>query len=165
MTFGNLVLTGATTFTGLMAGLLFSYSCSVVLAFKNLADYEYIAGMQAINKAIQNPLFFLVFFGSAVLLLLCAYLHYSPILSARSWLLLAATIIYLAGVFGVTALGNVPLNNALEKFNLLDASKEAISNQRAVFESRWNFLNNIRTVASILSLLLLIIACINPEKT
>jgi uncharacterized membrane protein len=38
--------------------------------------------------------------------------------------LLAATVIYLIGVFGVTVFGNVPLNNTLERFNLDSASEK-----------------------------------------
>lgn len=164
MNFNNIVLAGATTFTALMAGLLFSYSCSVVLGLKTLPDQEYIMAMQAINRAIQNPVFFIVFMGCLVLLPLSSYLNYSIPPTKQFWLLLAATIVYVAGVFGTTAIGNIPLNNALDKFNLLNASKEAISSQRAMFETRWNNLNLLRTIASIGSLVLLIIACINSYK-
>jgi len=59
MTFNNIVLAAATTCTALMGGLLFSYSCSVVLGLKTLPDQEYIMTMQAINRAIQNPVFFI----------------------------------------------------------------------------------------------------------
>ena len=161
MTFHNIVLASATTCTALMAGLLFSYSCSVVLGLKTLPDQEYIMSMQAINKAIQNPVFFIVFIGCLVLLPLCTYLNYSIPPSNQFWLLLTATVLYFVGVFGTTAIGNIPLNNSLDKFNLLNASKEAISSQRAIFENRWNSLNMIRTIASIGSLVLLIIACMN----
>ena len=164
MTFNNIVLAGATTCTALMAGLFFSYSFSVVSGLRTLPDQEYIAAMQSINRAIQNPGFFIIFFGTVVLLPLSTYMNYSHPASPSFWLLLAATIIYIAAVVGTTAIGNIPLNNALDKFNLLNASKEAINNQRALFENRWNMLNNIRTVASIVSLLLLIIACINSGK-
>ena len=161
MTFSNIVLVGATTCTALMAGLLFSYSCSVVLGLKKLPDQEYIMAMQAINRAIQNPVFFIVFMGCLVLLPLCTYLNYSIPPSRQFWLLLGTTLLYFVGVFGITAIGNIPLNDTLEKFNLLNASKEAISSQRALFETRWNNLNLLRTIASIGSLVLLIIACIN----
>ncbi len=160
-TFGNIVLAGATLCNGLMAGLLFAYSCSVVPGFKTMSAIEYIRAMQAINKAIQNPLFFLVFVGCLILLPLCSYLSYSSPPSSKFWLVLAATVIYFAGVFATTALGNIPLNNALEKFNLAAASKEAINNQRLAFEARWNTFHYIRTTASVVSLVLMIVACIN----
>ena len=39
---------------GLVAGLLYSYSCSVNSGLKTFADNEFIKAMQAINIAIQN---------------------------------------------------------------------------------------------------------------
>ena len=165
MTTSNVILVLTTTCTALMAGLFYSYSYSVVPGLKSVNDAAYIASMQSINGAIQNPVFFTGFFGTLLLLPVSAYLNYSQHPPLRFWLLLAAAIIYLTGVFGVTVVGNIPLNNALEKFNLLNASKDAISLQRTLFERPWNNLNTIRTISSILSLVLLIIACINSGKS
>jgi uncharacterized membrane protein len=164
MTIPTMLLALTATCSALMAGLFYSYSCSVVLALKLLPDAEYIMAMQAINKAIQNPLFFTCFFGILLLLPLSTYLNYHQPVPLRFWLLLTAAILYIGGVFGVTALGNIPLNNELANFDLLTASKEAISLQRTHFEGRWNNLNTIRTISSFLSLVLVIIACINYDK-
>ena len=165
MTLSNVTLLGAATFTGLMAGLFYSYSCSVAPALSKLPDEQYISAMQSINREIQNPVFFISFFGAIVLPPVTTYLSYSHQATAGFWLLLTATSLYLAGSFGVTALGNIPLNNALESFNLSAASKEAISIQRLSFESRWNALNIIRTVSSILSFILILIACLQYYST
>ncbi len=165
MTISNVILVLTATCTALMAGLFYSYSCSVVLGLRLLTDAEYISAMQSINKAIQNPIFFLSFFGTLLLLPASTYLNYLQPLAVRFWLLLTATILYFTGVFGVTVFGNIPLNNALEKFNLLNASKEAISLQRTIFEARWNNLNTVRTISSIASLVVVIIACIYSDKS
>lgn len=159
MTFSNISLAAATLCAGLMAGFFYSYSCSVMPGLKRVSDREFIAAMQSINRAIQNPVFFLGFFGSLLLLPLTAYLKYSAPASMAFWLILAAALLYLIGAFGVTIFGNIPLNNALDKFNLQDASAETISRQRAVFEAKWNSLNTVRTVASVLAFLLMVIAC------
>ena len=164
MTTSNVILALTTTCTALMAGLFYSYSYSAVPGLKLLNDAEYIASMQSINKAIQNPVFFTCFFGTLILFPLSIYLNYIQHPPLRFWLLLTAAIIYLTGVFGVTVVGNIPLNNALEKFNLLNASKDAIGLQRTLFERPWNNLNTIRTISSILSLVLTIIACIYSGK-
>jgi uncharacterized membrane protein len=159
MTLSNITLMGSAIFTGLMAGLFYSYSCSVVPGLHKLPDEQYIAAMQSINRSIQNPVFFISFFGALILPPVATYLNYSGNPSASYWFLLAATILYLGGSFGVTAFGNIPLNNALESFNLSAASKEAISLQRLSFEPRWNALNIIRTVSAILSFILILVAC------
>jgi uncharacterized membrane protein len=161
MTLSNITVLGAAIFTGLMAGLFYSYSCSVTIGLGKLPDEQYIAAMQSINRSIQNPVFFISFFGALILPPIATYLNYSQKASASFWLLLTATILYLAGSFGVTALGNIPLNNALESFNLSAASKEAISIQRLNFETAWNTLNIIRTISAILSFILILFACLN----
>lgn len=115
--------------------------------------------MQSINRAIQNPVFFAAFFGAPIFLPLSAFLHYGQLMRFR--FLLAATVIYLIGTFGVTVFGNVPLNNALDRFNLKSATKEETALQRANFERRWNSLNTIRTVSSALAVLLVVLASLN----
>lgn len=160
MTISNISLAAATLCTGLMAGLFFSFSCSVMPALKRVPDKEFIAAMQSINRAIQNPVFFIVFFGCLLLLPACAYLNYNSPATPVFRLALAATIIYFIGAFGVTVFGNIPLNNTLDKFKMDGASAEMITQQRAAFEARWNGLNTVRTVASILSFVLMILACI-----
>ena len=163
MTTTNIILTITATTTALIAGLLYAYSCSVNIGLGRLVDAEYISAMQSINKAIQNPLFFISFMGTLLLLPLCTYLHYNQPLSNRFWLLLMSTAVYIIGVIGVTALGNIPLNNVLDQFNLSTATAEAIANQRAQFEGAWNRFHTVRTIASIISLVLVIIACLNNQ--
>ncbi len=155
----EIILAITTTLSALMAGLFFSYTFSVVLGLGKLSDIAYLKAMQSINKEIQNPVFFICFFGTIIFLPLSTLLNYSE-RQMPFWFLLSATFIYFIGVFGVTIFGNVPLNNQLEKFNLLNETVEAISKQRAGFETRWNFLNNIRTIASMISVILVICACI-----
>lgn len=164
MTFSNITLAAATLCAGLMAGLFYSYSCSVMPGLKRVSDKEFIAAMQSINRVIQNPVFFLSFFGSVLLLPLCAYLKYSSPATPVFWLILAAACLYIIGAFGVTIFGNIPLNNALDKFNLQGASAEMISQQRAAFEAKWNGLNTVRTVASVLSFLLMVVACMHQAR-
>lgn len=74
MTFENIVLAISGTLTSLLAGLFFGYSVSVIPAFKQLKDGEYVRAMQAINKAILNPIFFISFMGPVLLLPLSTFL-------------------------------------------------------------------------------------------
>lgn len=160
----NITLIITATVTALTAGLFYGWSCSVTPGFGRLPDASYIASMQACNKAILNPVFFACFFGAMLLLPLSTYLHYEPAASMRFWFLLAASILYIVGVMGVTMVGNVPLNEALDKFDLQHASAEAITQARSQFEKRWNNLNNIRTVAATLSVILVVMACLSNYK-
>jgi uncharacterized membrane protein len=164
MTITNFFLVITTLTTALIAGLLYAYSCSVNGGLAQLSDSNYILAMQAINRAIQNPLFFISFMGTLILLPISTYLHYGQSSSNRFYLLLFATIIYAIGVIGVTALGNIPLNNALDKFIVQSSDNEAITQARLDFEKAWNGFNSIRTVAAILALILVILACLNKNE-
>ena len=164
MTTSTIILIATTVCVGLMAGLFYSYSCSVVTGLGKLSNTEYLLAMQSINRAIQNPVFFVGFFGSLILLPVCTYMNYIAPASTHFRLLLGATVIYIIGAFAVTVFGNIPLNNTLDKFDLINQSKEAIALQRNLFESRWNNLNIIRMISSLISFILLVIACAYGEK-
>lgn len=160
----NLVLILTATVSALIAGLFFAWSCSVTIGLARLPDSLYIAAMQSMNRAILNPIFLTCFIGNVLLLPLSAYLFYSTPVNTRFILLAAAAVVYLSGVFAVTIFGNVPLNESLDAFVLTTASPADIAAQRAAFEKPWNMLNIIRTVASTLSVVLVIIACLWNEN-
>ncbi len=150
---------------GLMAGLFFAYSFSVMPAFTALPDASFLAAMKAINRAIQNPVFFLAFFGALVSLPVCVWAHFGKPVSPAFWWLLSAALVYAAGVMGVTIFGNVPFNNALENFNHLNADEEAIAAMRTKFEQPWNALNMLRTVAAIVSFCLIIMGIVRKTHS
>jgi len=58
-------------------------------------------------------------------------------------------------------MGNIPLNNLLDKNNLDDFSFEDARNLRNEIEKKWNNYNFIRTFTSSISLILLIIVCLS----
>lgn len=157
------VLTVAATTTGLSAGLLFGYQVSVIPAFKTLSDKEYIAAMQAINVAIQNPVFGFTFIGPAIFLPVAVYLHRSTPASLRFKLLVAATLLYIVGTLGITFGANIPLNDTLATFSLQASTPEQAAAVRATFQDPWNNWHIIRTFASIGSLVLVIIAFLSPS--
>jgi uncharacterized membrane protein len=154
----HLILIAAATATALIAGLFYAYSCSVNIALSKLPDEGYIAAMQSINREIQNPLFFASFMGTLILLPLSTWMQYRVGVSTVFFLLLASTITYMIGTFGVTMAGNVPLNEALDKFNFQSSAAAEITRQRIQFEVPWNRLHSIRTVCSFISLVLVLIA-------
>jgi len=149
----------------LIAGLFYAYSCSVNTGLGRLSDIEYLSAMQAINKAILNPWFFGSFMGSMLLLPMSTWLQFSSEQYLRFYLLLGATIIYLIGVFGVTAFGNVPLNERLAGADLITLSGQAIGDLRTAFENPWLQYHMVRTLAAILTLILVITSCLqqNPK--
>lgn len=98
--------------------------------------------MQAINATILNPVFFLVFFGTAlasVRVLVFAASAWGPGAPGRMF----GPALHLVGGFGLTAAVNVPLNNRL-------AAAAPGTDEGARFwsheVSRWTTWNHARSV-------------------
>ena len=155
----DVLLVIAATSTALMAGLFFAWSCSVTIGIARLPDNGYIAAFQSMNRAILNLVFLACFMGTLLLLPVVTFMHYTPSPSGRFWFLLAASVLYGLGVFGVTMAFNVPMNETLDKFPLQTASPQEMAALRAWFEGRWNNLNMVRTIAGTLAVICVIIAC------
>ena len=154
----SILLTVTATTTALSAGLLFAYSVSVNPGLGQLADEAYLSAMQSINRAIQNPVFFCIFFGPLLLLPLSSWAARNGTGSPNFVLLTIATVVYITGVIGVTVAGNVPLNEALEAFQIKSAAPEELHRQRMLFEAPWNRMHAIRTFAAVLSLVLVLLS-------
>jgi uncharacterized membrane protein len=155
----TIVLLFTTLFTGLLAGIFFTWANAITPGIGRLDDINYLRAFQNMNRTILNPLFFVVVLSPLILSFATAYLyksHHSYIF----WLLLASAILYFAGVFLVTVMGNIPLNELLEKTDLTNISLEDARSLRDKFELKWNNLHLIRTITSTLSFLLLIIVCL-----
>jgi uncharacterized membrane protein len=163
MVFENIILVLAGILTALVTGLYFGYSVSVNGGLHRLNDSEYVKAMQSINVAIQNPIFFVSFIGPLLLLPLATFLK-GDTNSMQFTLLLASSVLYIAGSFGLTMVGNVPLNQRLARFDVTNASGNEIAQARAGFEKPWNRFHTIRTLASIAATVLLFIACLLDNK-
>lgn len=163
-TMTTFILLIATLATSLAAGLFYAYSCSVNPGLGRLGDAEYMRAMQSISRVILNPVFFASFLGTILLLPLATWFSYQGQANPRFWYFLAAAVVYIVLVFGVTIGGNVPLNDALDKFNIDGATAEEITRQRSLFEKKWNMFHAIRTVSNVASALLAILGCLAGTK-
>jgi len=137
---------------GLMAGLFFAFSVSVMKALARLSPAEGLAAMQSINVAILNPLFLTVFFGTAAgcaLVIIASLLRWRP---PGSVYLLVGGALYLLGSFLVTMIFNVPLNDALAAVAPADPGGTKLW---ADYLSTWTAWNHVRAAASLAPLDLL----------
>lgn len=158
------ILLLAAIVTGLSSGLFYAYSCSVNPGLKKLDDPAYLQAMQEINRAILNPVFFLSFMGSLILLPVCTWMSYRDAGASTSfYFLISASLFYIIGTFGVTIAGNVPLNNMLDKFPINNSTLEDIRQMRTQFEMPWNRLHLVRTLANLASFILLLIGIIKHK--
>jgi uncharacterized membrane protein len=114
-----------------------------------------MAAMQAMNRSILNPLFGLLFGGSA---LLCGAVAvtapFTGDQAGAGWRL-AGGALYVVGVTLETMAVNVPLNDRL------DAADPATAEGRAVwadFVPRWTRWNDVRTVLGTVAAALLVVS-------
>lgn len=160
----NIALFVTTILGGLITGLFYAYSVSVNPGLGKLSDIEYLKAMQSINLAILNPLFFLSFMGYLFALPVCVWLNYKQPLGLTFYLVVAAFALYAVGTFGVTMVGNVPLNNALANFDIAQADVMSLAQQRKTFEVPWNTLHSVRTIFCFISFGLTLAALLIGKK-
>ena len=162
LTTSNLTLFAATLLIGLTAGLCFTWGNAVTPGIGQLDDLSYLQAFQKMNRSIENPLFFAVFFGSFLVGIAAIFANkgVSPELFR---LVVVAIGIYFVGVVVVTIFGNVPLNQILDKTDLGNSSAEGLSKLRERFENPWNRFHLIRVLSAMVSFALLIIASINKS--
>jgi uncharacterized membrane protein len=131
------LLVVATSLLGLSAGLFATFSYVVMPGLRRTGDATFVQAMRAINVAILNPVFVVVFVGAGLAAGMALVAGWNS--DARPWLV-AGTILYLVGAYVVTGAVNVPLNDGLE------SGTDSVGSLRAAFEDRWIVFNHARSV-------------------
>jgi uncharacterized membrane protein len=131
---------------GLVAGIFFAFSAFIMAALGRLAPEGGISAMQSINVSVLNPMFFFVFFGTAVLALVLAIAALAGWSPSRLLYLLAGSLLYLAGTIFVTMAFNVPLNNRLASIGAKSAEGAGVWK---TYLSAWTAWNHVRTIAAL----------------
>jgi uncharacterized membrane protein len=156
----QVTLVAATLLCTLVAGFVFAFAIVVMPGIRALGDGEFLKAFQVMDRVIQNnqPIFMLVWIGSAVALLASTVLGFGQLDGSGRVLLIAALVVYLLGVQLPTLTINIPLNNTVQGLAIDEMDSPALKTAREAFESRWNFSNSTRTVlASLVSVLLVIL--------
>lgn len=139
---------------GVMAGIYFTFSVVVMKALAQLPALEGARAMNRINTVIVRTWFLPLFFGSTVLMAglgVWQLFHWQP--DHSPWVI-AAAVLYVFGMFVVTAVGNVPLNNMLEQ---REDNDESLAHGWALYLGDWTRLNHIRTASCLLACALLLV--------
>jgi uncharacterized membrane protein len=139
---------------GLLAGLYFAFSTFIMTALGRIGQAAGIAAMNAINVTIVQslmPLFLGTTATSAALAIVALFRWGEP----GAMAMVAGGALYVLGMFVVTMIFNVPLNNAL-------AAADPASSQAAPLWARyladWTMWNHVRTISSTVACALFIYA-------
>ena len=154
-----IVLMLSIIFTGLSAGLCFTWSNAITPGIGRLDDLGFLQAFQAMNRSILNASFLIVFLGPVLLLFTNVILHRNSNLATFKSFLIAA-ILYFVGIGIITVFKNVPLNEILDKTTLEKLSSIELKELRTKFEQPWNRWHIQRTIASFTSFALLLIGTI-----
>lgn len=135
---------------GAMGGLYYAFSAFIMRSLAVLPGTAGPAAMRSINELIVRSTFmpfFVLTSLSAAGMALYGVIRWS---GPSSGLMVAAGLVYLVGMFGVTAAGNVPLNDALAS-----ASSTELMSVWAGYLKPWVRYNSLRAVACLLASALL----------
>jgi len=160
----TVILALAILFTGLMAGIFFTWSNAVKPGIGKLSDLEYLKALQSMNRVILNNTFKIIFGGAIITTALLPAFYFNLYPNNVFWIFVLILFIYWIGAFGVTVLGNIPLNELLDKTSLDSISLEEGKTLRTSIELKWNNLNLIRSISSGVSFVLLLVSFIFLDK-
>jgi uncharacterized membrane protein len=113
--------------------------------------------MQTINVVIVNPLFLLIFLGTAAAALALVVLALASPDRGSHLAAIAGGSIYLLGSIVVTAAVNVPKNDALDA---VDPAAPGAADVWLRYLGEWTAWNHVRTVSCVAALALLLVALV-----
>jgi uncharacterized membrane protein len=138
---------------GLLAGLYFAFSVFIMAALNRLGATAGAAAMNSINTVILRSLFMPVFLLTTLASLVLAVVGVIHWGEPGASMMLCGGIVYFVGMFVVTMVFNVPLNNQLQSSQAGDV--EALWRRYLASWTRWN---HVRTLASLAASALFIAA-------
>ena len=131
---------------GLVAGVFLTFSDFVMRSLAGVRTAAGIEAMQVINRQVYRSVFIVLLLGMSALsplLIVYATLRLS---GPAATLIVAGGTLYLAGVFAVSLVANVPMNKRLDAED--PASSSAADYWNDTYLPRWTRWNTIRAAAS-----------------
>ncbi len=130
---------------GLMAGVYFAFSAFIMTSLARIAPAAGIAAMNSISVEIVRSLFMPVFMGTTLTAAILAGLAIFRWSEPGSIAMLAGGLLYVIGMFVVTAVVNVPLNDVLATVDPSSAEGASVWSR---YVQDWTMWNHVRTVTS-----------------
>lgn len=132
--------------TGLMAGVFGLYAHTIMRGLGKTDDRTFVGALQAIDRAIINPLFMLAFFGALASSGVAAALYLKDDDGSVLPWVVAAFVLYLVVVI-ITFVVQLPLNDGIKAAG--DPAHIDVAAARTAFhETRWVPWNVVRALAN-----------------
>ena len=143
----------------LIGGAFLAFSDFIMRSLARTSGDGGVEAMLVINEQVFRWVFMALFLVMAPLSLLIAVYGAVWVDGLSGLLMLASGLIYFIGCFCVTAVCNVPMNNALAGMNLGLASTRDYWTK--TYLPRWTFWNSVRAIACTVSAGLLLFALLS----
>ena len=143
----GLLLTGLLA-SALSAGFFYTYSISVMPGLAAADPLSASRVMQGINAVVRTPWFAFAFFGALLLPLASGVWAWIAQDRAVAVLSLCGAALYGLGVFAVTFLVNVPLNEGLAA---VSATSDTAATTWDDYATRWTAWHHVRAISSALA--------------
>lgn len=131
-----------------LGGLYFAFSVFIMKALEQVGPAGIVA-MNSINVVILRSLFMPIFFTTTLASAVLAVVGFMELNQPRGVYLAAGGVIYVLGMFLVTVIFNVPLNNALAVGGEANWTRYLTS---------WTTWNHVRTLSCVVAAALFIVA-------
>lgn len=112
-------------------------------ALNKLSSKNAVAAMQNVNVAVYRSVFMVVFMSLVPIAVATAIWSVAALGWESSVFVVAGALLYILGMFMVTGMGNVPLNEALKR---IDANHQEAEVAWKMYYARWTRLNTLRCV-------------------
>lgn len=145
----NALLWAMALCSGLMAGTYLAFSGFIMRSLASLDTAGAVAAMNAINRVILTSSFMPLFFASTIVAAVLAGTGLWYWGEPRALWMIAAGALYVVGMFGVTGVVNVPLNNELAG---VSGDGESARQVWLRYLTRWTRWNTVRSGASLITL-------------
>lgn len=142
----------------LVSGVFLTFSDFVMKSLDGAKPAAGVEAMQIINREVYRSLFIVLLLGMSALSPLLIGYAYFRVAGSASALIMTGGALYLAGVFAVSLLFNVPMNRRLDDKN--HSGAEAAAYWKNSYVSRWTFWNSVRAIASAGSATCYLVACV-----
>lgn len=143
---------------GLVSGVFLTFSDFVMRSLDGARTAAGVEVMQGINREVFRSVFMVLLLGMSALSPFVIGYAYFRVAGSASALIMTGGAIYLAGVFVVSLVFNVPMNNRLEAKDC--SGPDASTYWTNSYLPRWTFWNSVRAIASAGSAICYLVACV-----
>ncbi len=133
---------------GLMGGVYFAFSAFIMTAFARIAPQSGMAATAAINDVILRSLFMPLFAGTTLAALVLMGIGSFRWSEPGSFAMVVGGGFYVVGMFAVTMVCNVPLNNELVRLVATDPAAHEVWNRYVADWTRWNHVHTVASAAA-----------------